>query len=183
MELTRYTPYNRADYFRKQGARIGEECFIVPTNLGTEPYLVTIGNHVAIAQGVQFMTHDGGAWIFRKEIPDLQIFGPIVIGDNCVLGQNAIIFPNVRIGSNTIVGAGAVVINDVPPDTIVMGVPARPFGSVTKYREKCLERWERQRPAGCRVDEGESWWSSCNFSENRELLREHLLRVFQEELR
>lgn len=183
LELGRYTAHNRADYFRKQGARIGEGCFIVPTRLGTEPYLVTIGNHVAIAQGVRFETHDGGAWIFRKEIPDMQVFGPIVIRDNCVVGENAVIFPNVRIGPNSIVGAGSVVISDVPPDTIVMGIPARPFGSVAKYREKCLERWERQRPPECKIGAGENWWSSCHFNENRDLLREHLLRIFSEEFK
>ena len=55
--------------------------------------LAGIGNHVFIAQGAHLNTHDGGTWVFRKEIPNLRIFGPIVIGDNCVIGENAIIQP------------------------------------------------------------------------------------------
>ena len=182
-ELNRYTPYTIAEYLRKQGSQVGENCFIVPTTLGTEPYLVSIGNHVAIAAGVVFITHDGGPWVFRHEVPDIQVFGPIVIEDNSLIGANAVIFPNVRIGPNSVVGAGSVVISDVPPSTIVMGVPARPFGSIAKYREKCLERWQQQRPVDIEIESGATWWSSRNFAGNREKLRRHLLELFRGELR
>lgn len=181
-ELRKYTPNTIAEYLRRQGAQIGEDCFIVPTNVGTEPYLVKIGNHVAIANGVQFITHDGAAWIFRDEVPDAQVFGPIVIEDNCIVGQNAILFPNIRIGRNSVVGAGSVVINDVPPNSIVVGVPARPLGSVEKYREKCLERWKVQRPPDVILEPGETWWNTKHFTENREKLRQHLTQLFREQL-
>jgi acetyltransferase-like isoleucine patch superfamily enzyme len=177
-----YTPFTMAEYLRKSGARIGTDCFIVPDDLGAEPYLVKIGNHVAIAGGVVFMTHDGAPWIFRDEVPDLQIFGPIVIEDNCIIGGRAILFPNVRIGPNSVVGAGSVVISDVPPNTIVMGVPARPFGSLDKYRQKCLERWAEQRPPDIVIEPGETWWSSRHHAANRERLRKHLLTLFDSEL-
>jgi len=181
-ELRRYNPSTIADYFRKQGASIGMHCCIIPTSLGTEPYLVKIGNHVTIASGVTFITHDGATWLFRDEVPDLQVFGPIVIGNNCVIGQNAILFPNIRIGDNSIIGAGSVVISDVPPDTIMMGIPARPFGSVAKYKEKCLERWRIQRPPDCVVEPGMDWWRSSHFQENRRKLKAHLLTLFREDL-
>lgn len=181
-ELRKYNPYTIAAYLRKQGAQIGENCYIVPTHLSTEPYLVKIGDHVAIAQGVLFITHDGGPWIFRADVPDIQVFGPIVIEDNCVIGADAVLFPNIRIGKNSIVGANSVVISDVPPDTIVMGVPARPLGSVVKYREKCLERWSRQKPPGCVLETGETWWNSKHFEQNRGKLRDHLLQLFKAEL-
>lgn len=181
-ELRNYTPTTIAEYLRRQGAQIGENCFIVPTKLGTEPYLVKIGDHVAIAQGVVFITHDGAAWIFRHEIPDVQVFGPIIVEDNCIIGQNAILFPNIRIGRNSIVGAGSVVISDVPPNSIVVGVPARPFGSVDKYREKCLERWKAQRPPDVMLEPGETWWDSKHFAQNREKLRRHLTQLFREQL-
>lgn len=181
-ELNRYTPSTIAEYLRKQGAQVGEGCFIVPTSLGTEPYLVKIGNHVGIANGVLFMTHDGGPWVFRHEVPDIQVFGPIVIEDNCIIGANAILFPNIRIGRNSIVGAGSVVISNVPADTIVMGVPARPLGSVGKYREKCLERWNAQRPPDVVVEPGATWWNSGHFEANRQKLRRHLSRLFRDEL-
>lgn len=181
-EKRRYTPYTIAEYFRRQGAQVGGDCFIVPTMLGTEPYLVKIGNRVAIAEGVRFITHDGGTFIFRDEIPDMQGFGPIVIEDNCLIGQNAILFPNIRIGSNSIVAANSVVISDVPPNTVVMGVPARPFGSITKYKEKCVQRWTEQRPPGVVLEPGATWWNSANFDDNREKLRRHLTQLFREQL-
>jgi len=182
-ERKRYTPTTMAEYLRKQGAQVGEGCYIAPTRLGTEPYLVKIGDHVAIASGVHFMTHDGATWIFRNEVPELQVFGPIVIEDNCIIGSNATLFPNIRIGANSIVAAGSVVISDVPPNSIVMGVPARPLGSVEKYREKCLERWKAQRPPDVVLDPGETWWNSRHFGDNRRKLRRHLTELFHERLR
>ena len=137
---------------------------------------------MTIAAGAHFVTHDGGVWIFRDQVPDVQAFGPIVVEDNCVIGMRALIFPNVRIGPNSIVSAGSVVISDVPPNTIVMGVPARPIGSTQKYREKCLERWQVQRPPDILVEPQETWWTSKHFAENRNRLRRHLLELFSEQL-
>ena len=182
LELRKYDPYTIAEYLRKLGAQIGEGCFIVPTDLGTEPYLVKIGNHVAISADVSFATHDGAVWVFRDQVSDLQVFGPIVIEDNCIIGHRAVIFPNVRIGRNSVVAAGSVVINDVPPNSVVMGVPARQFGSLEKYREKCLERWAQQRPPDALVDEGSTLWNSTNLATNRERLKKHLLTIFRDRL-
>jgi acetyltransferase-like isoleucine patch superfamily enzyme len=181
-ELRRYNPRTIAGYFRKQGAQVGEGCFIVPTYLGTEPYLIKIGNHVAVAAGVGFITHDGAAWVFRDQVPDLQVFGAIVIEDNCFIGMNAILCPNVRIGRNSVVAAGSVVISDVPPNSVVMGVPARPWGSLEKYREKCLERWVQQRPTDALVEGGATWWTSRHVQSNSARLKRNLLELFRDKL-
>jgi acetyltransferase-like isoleucine patch superfamily enzyme len=183
LSLRKHDRFTISEYFRMQGAQIGENCSIITRNLGTEPYLVKIGNHVTIAQDVKFITHDGGAWLFRDEIPDIQVFGPIVIEDNCVIGANAVLFPNIRIGPNSVVGAGSVVITDVSPNTVVMGVPARPFGSVEKYKQKCIERWHEQKPPDCIIETGANWWTSKHFEENRQKLREHLLRLWHDILK
>ena len=50
---------------------------------------------------------------------------PVVIGNRVWIGSNATILPGVTIGDNAIVAAGAVVTKDVPPDTVVAGVPAK----------------------------------------------------------
>lgn len=179
----RYTPFTMAQYLRTLGAQIGERCYIVPTDLGTEPYLVKIGDHVAIATGVNFHTHDGGVWVLRGECPDLQVFGPIVIEDNCIIGPGSNLMPNIRIGPNSVVAPNSVVMTDVPPNSIVMGVPARPFGSMEKYRQRCLERWAEQRPPDMAIEPGRSWWNTKNFIANRERLKRHLLKVFADQLK
>lgn len=47
-----------------------------------------------------------------------------VVGDNVYIGPNVCLVENIKIGNNTIIGAGAVVVKDVPSNTIVAGVPA-----------------------------------------------------------
>jgi len=56
--------------------------------------------------------------------------GKIVIEDDAWIGAGAIILPNVTIGEGAIVGSGAVVTKDVPPYTVVVGVPARPIKKI-----------------------------------------------------
>jgi len=182
LELGKYNNFTIAEYFRKQGAQVGENCIIIPRSLGTEPYLVKIGNHVAINQGVKLHTHDGGTWVFRQEIPDLRVFGPVIIEDNCFIGEDAEILPNVTIGKNSIVGAGSVVIADVPPGSIVMGVPARRFGSLKKYKEKCIQRWADQKPPHLHPDAVKSYEASANQDIILAQLREHLTAHFKDKL-
>jgi len=51
--------------------------------------------------------------------------GKILIKKGAWIGASAIILPNVTIGERAVVGAGAVVTKDVPPYTVVVGVPAK----------------------------------------------------------
>ena len=131
--------YSICDFYRKKGMQIGKNCRIYFTDIGSEPYLIRIGDNCTITGGVRFITHDGGCWIFRNEYPNLQKFGIIEIKDNCVIGENAIIMPNVTIGPNSIVASGAVVTKDVPPYTIVAGVPAKKIKSVQSYKDERLK--------------------------------------------
>lgn len=125
-------------FARKSGVRVGADCRIFTRKLGSEPYLITLGNHVTISQDVTFINHDGGVWVFRKEYPDLDVFGTIVIEDNCFIGANATILPGVRIGANSIVGAASLVNRDIPSDSMAAGVPARVIGSIAEYKAKKL---------------------------------------------
>lgn len=90
-EEYKYNPSTIAEKFRKQGARIGENCSIQINKLASEPYLIEIGNNVAIAAGVALITHDGASVVFRDEFPALRHFGRIVIEDNCFIGSRSII--------------------------------------------------------------------------------------------
>ncbi len=55
------------------------------------------------------------------------IGGGAFIEDDVVIHPHATILPKVRVGKGAVVGAGSVVIRDVPPNTTVMGNPAKPF--------------------------------------------------------
>lgn len=143
-EEFRYDPFTIAEKFRKQGAKIGENCSIQINRLASEPFLVEIGNNVAIASGVRFLTHDGASYIFRDEFPGLRYFGKIVIEDNCFIGARSIILPGVRVGKGSIVGMSSVVIRDVKPGSVVFGNPAIQVSTVEKYKERCLREWENQ---------------------------------------
>jgi len=50
---------------------------------------------------------------------------PVVIEDGVLVGANAVIVEGVRVGKNAVVAAGAVVLEDVAPETVVGGTPAR----------------------------------------------------------
>lgn len=50
---------------------------------------------------------------------------PVIIGDNVLVGANAVVIEGVRVGGNAVVAAGAVVVEDVPENAVVAGCPAR----------------------------------------------------------
>lgn len=130
------------DTARKLGVHIGENCsFASMPNFGSEPYLITLGNHVRTSSEVTFITHDGATWCFREQDKYRKVlrFGRIYVGNNCFLGYRSIILPGVHIGNNCIVAAGAVVTKNVPDGCIVGGVPAKVISTTEKFAEKCLD--------------------------------------------
>lgn len=130
------------EYARSIGVRVGTGCRLLGMDswtFGSEPYLVTLGDHVSITGGVRFITHDGGVWVLRDEEPNLDMFGPITVGNNVFIGLNVLVMPGVTIGNHCVIGAGAVVTHDVPSGSIAVGVPARVVGTTSAYRERSVQ--------------------------------------------
>ena len=87
---------------------------------------VTIGNHVNLAQGITVTALNHNFSDAEKRIDEQGVnTTPVVIGDDIWIGANAVILPGVTIGSHSVVAAGSVVTKDVPPHSLVAGVPAK----------------------------------------------------------
>lgn len=94
-----------------QGSRISSHSFVCEG--------VVIGKKVFVAHGVMFINDKfsdakGRGWKLRKTY----------VGDGVKIGSNATILP-VKIGKGSMIGAGAVVTKNVPPNSIVVGNPAK----------------------------------------------------------
>lgn len=111
------------------GASIGNDCKISSHSFICEG--VIIGSGVFVGHGVMFTndlypraTNADGS---LQTAADWKVVETRV-EDRASIGSNATILAGVTIGTGAIVGAGAVVTRDVPPRTIVAGVPARVTG-------------------------------------------------------
>ena len=139
--IVRIYTWFRLWLLRRAGLTIAADCAMATMpNFGSEPYLITIGNRVAMAGEVTFITHDGGTHVFRHldRYKHVIKYGRITILDNCVIGQRVIILPGVTIGPNSVVAAGSVVSRNVPPGWVVSGNPAKPVMTVHQYAEWSL---------------------------------------------
>lgn len=64
---------------------------------------------------------------------------PVIIEDNVLIGANAVVLEGVTVGEGAVVAAGAIVVDDVPPYTVVAGTPAR---VIKKIDEKTKSKTE-----------------------------------------
>lgn len=106
-------------YAKFLGATIGKSCAIATKGFPREAYLITIGDHVQVTEGVKFFTH-GGGWVIRQECPDFDSFGKITIGNNVVIGS------------------ASVVTKSIPDNVIVAGIPAKVVKSFDEYKKSSL---------------------------------------------
>jgi acetyltransferase-like isoleucine patch superfamily enzyme len=113
----------RIAMYRKAGVHIGKV-----TEFGSNIWidvifknLVFIGNNVILAGYDLILSHS-----FLMAGIEEEGFSPVVIKDGARIGLHCIILAGVTIGENSIIGAGALVANDIPPNCIAVGVPAKP---------------------------------------------------------
>ena len=124
-------------------------------NVGRDVHLQTVDGHIVIGNGTSIQDHcrlygdvtvgvgclfapniyvSSGTHVFDS-IPHLPIHMqenlmpttnlPVRIGDDCWIGANVVIMPGVEVAKGCVVGAGSVVTHDVPPYSVIAGVPAR----------------------------------------------------------
>jgi acetyltransferase-like isoleucine patch superfamily enzyme len=113
------------------GLEIGEECFVGEECLLDLAEAVRLERQVTLAERVLVLTHTNVGY---ADHPLQALFpamaAPVTIEQGAFVGASVTILPGVRIGSQSFVAAGSVVTADVPPRTLVAGVPARAVRSL-----------------------------------------------------
>jgi tetrahydrodipicolinate N-acetyltransferase len=123
---------------------IGENCVIMMgavINIGAEIGSGTMIDMNAVLGGratVGTNCHIGAGAVLAGVIepPSAK---PVVIEDDVLVGANAVILEGVRVGRGSVVAAGAVVIEDVPPASVVAGVPARVIKNIADVDKSKIE--------------------------------------------
>jgi UDP-2-acetamido-3-amino-2,3-dideoxy-glucuronate N-acetyltransferase len=143
------------------GARIGERC-----SLGQNVYVgndVEIGNNVRIQNNVSVydavtLEDDvfcGPSMVFtnvvnpRAAVPRKAEYRRTRVRRGATLGANCTLVCGATIGEYAFVGAGAVVRDDVPDYALVVGVPARRIGWMSRHGERLALPSEGQGEASC----------------------------------
>ena len=122
-----------------QGVNFGKNCKFLTKDFGSEPYLISIGDNFYSASNVSFITHDGSVNVLRNlydEYNDIDLFAPIVIGNNVFVGKGSTILPGTFIEDNVIIGAGSIVRGVLKRNSVYAGIPVKYISSLEEYKEK-----------------------------------------------
>jgi acetyltransferase-like isoleucine patch superfamily enzyme len=108
------------------GLQIGDECFLGDECLLDLAEGVRLERQVTLAERVLVLTHTNVGFADHPLQPHFPpAAAPVVVESGAFVGANVTLLPGVRIGTRSFVAAGSVVTADVPPATLVAGVPAR----------------------------------------------------------
>ena len=112
---------------------IGDNVYIGPQCVLFGAREISIGSDVLISPGVVITSHQHSYLIPKFPMRKQETrFDKVTIYDNVWIGANATILPGVKIYEGSIVAAGAVVNKDVPPYTMVGGVPAKKIKDIKR---------------------------------------------------
>lgn len=145
---TRIFPYSRIQCFEFiSGKQLSPKLTIGDNVLMGRNTTILCANEVTIGDNTMFASYcfvsDENHGIdlstgVRYECQSIEL-SSVHIGNNCWIGEKAIILPGVSIGDNSIIGAGSVVTKSIPKDSIAVGNPAK---VIKKYNFETNE-WER----------------------------------------
>ncbi len=130
----------------REEVEIGEGS-LIGTNTIIDGY-VRVGRNVRIESGVYIppktVIEDNvflgpRVTITNDKYPVSKRLVGVTIRSGAVVGANSTLIAGIEIGEEAVIAAGAVVTRDVPPGTVVAGVPARPLTSRKTYEEKKKE--------------------------------------------
>ena len=130
--LGRLTLVGQGDIARR--LHVGEGSLIAPgVTLGLDGE-ITLGRNVSLSPGVTLYTATHALGFGSRRMALGVTPKPIVVEDGVWVGMQSLILPGVTLGRGCVVSAGAVVTQDVPPNTLVAGNPATvqqalPFGN------------------------------------------------------
>ncbi len=123
------TPDNQVRFFvwtdgdRSGSISVGDYCIVLPGARISSACGVVLGKNCMMASNSYITDADWHDIYNRNSAPGGS--SSVVLEDNVWLGDSVIVTKGVRIGRNSVVGAGAVVVDDVPPNVVVAGNPAR----------------------------------------------------------
>lgn len=127
---------------------IGRNCVLYKNTEIRKPELLEVGNGSVIGDNAILDARAGlkigqnvvlasnvSIWTYQHDYRDPEFrctpehYGPVIINDRVWIGPNVVILHDVTIGEGAVIGAGAIVTKDVPPYTLVAGVPAKVVGT------------------------------------------------------
>ena len=123
---------------RAKGVRIGAGVYLgYDVNIDPAcPDLVDIGDNARVGIGVIILAHNRPG---DAALPGLgEERAPVRVAPHAAVQAGAILLPGVTIGEGAVVRPGAVVEEDVPPFTVVAGVPARAVGLIARGDGRAL---------------------------------------------
>ncbi len=134
-------PYHELAWIAGQ-PEIGPDCWIGAFTLIDGLGGLKIGRGCNISSGAQVLSHSTAQRCVTERVHDLVDKRPTELGDFVFVGANAVVLMGCKIGHHSIIGAGAVLTEgmEVPPYSLVAGVPARVVRSI----ESEIAQWRAQ---------------------------------------
>src|SRR5664280_21230 len=143
-DLTRYNARIEPGALIRELVEIGDNCVIMMgavLNIGAVIGARTMIDMNVVVGGRAIVGKDShiGAGTVLAGVIEPPNANPVIIGDNVLIGANAVVLEGVKVGNGAVVAAGSVVVKDVEENKVVAGVPAKVIKMVDeKTRSKTL---------------------------------------------